>query len=60
VKAALQEGIDNKSFEKNETKHIIERPRTENRIRAKTAWNADTLRGDYADELDPRRVAVDE
>lgn len=51
VKAALQEGIDSKSLEKNETKHIIERPRTENRIRAKTAWNADTLRGDYADEL---------
>lgn len=51
VKAALQDGIDRKILDKNETKHIIERPRTENRIRAKTAWNADTLRGDYADEL---------
>lgn len=36
---------------KNETKHIIELPGTEHRIRAKTAWNADTLRGDYADDL---------
>ncbi len=36
---------------KNETLHIIERSGTENRIRAKTAWNADTLRGDYADVL---------
>ncbi len=36
---------------KNETLHIIERPGSENRIRAKTAWNADTLRGDYADIL---------
>jgi phage terminase large subunit-like protein len=36
---------------KNETLHVIERPGTEQRIRAKTAWNADTLRGDYADLL---------
>jgi len=36
---------------KNETLHVIERPRSENRIKAKTAWNADTLRGDYADVL---------
>jgi len=36
---------------KNETLHIIERSHSENRIRAKTAWNADTLRGDYADVL---------
>ena len=36
---------------KNETSHIIEVPGTERRIRAKTAWNANTLRGDYADDL---------
>ncbi len=36
---------------KNETEHVIEVPGTENRIKAKTAWNADTLRGDYADVL---------
>ena len=29
----------------------IELPGTEQRIRAKTAWNADTLRGDFADVL---------
>ena len=31
--------------------HYIELPGTKQRIRAKTAFNADTLRGDYADEL---------
>lgn len=51
VVRALQEAIDAKVFTKNETKHIIEREGTEQRIRAKTAWNADSLRGDYADEL---------
>lgn len=48
---ALEEPINAGVFRKNETKHIIERVGTENRIRAKTAWNADTLRGDYADVL---------
>lgn len=51
VTRALQELIDAKVFTKNETEHIIELKATEQRIRAKTAWNADTLRGDYADEL---------
>mgnify|MGYP001616489537 CR=1 FL=1 len=35
----------------NETERYIERIGTRNRIKAKTAWNADTLRGDYADLL---------
>jgi hypothetical protein len=48
---ALQEPIDAKVFYKNETEHIIELLGTEQRIKAKTAWNADTLRGDYADVL---------
>jgi hypothetical protein len=48
---ALQEPIDAGVLYKNETKHIIEVPGTKQRIRAKTAWNADTLRGDYADDL---------
>jgi hypothetical protein len=48
---ALDEPIDAGVFYKNETKHIIERTGTEQRIRGKTAWSADTLRGDYADEL---------
>lgn len=51
VKRALQEPIDNGIFTKNETMHFVELPGTKQRIRAKTAFNADTLRGDYADEL---------
>lgn len=51
VTRALSEPIEADVFYKNETKHIIEKLGTEQRIRAKTAWNADTLRGDYGDEL---------
>ncbi len=51
VTRALQEPIDAGVFYKNETEHVIELRTTEQRIRAKTAWNADTLRGDYADVL---------
>lgn len=51
VTRALHEPIEAGIFYKNETRHIIELPGTEQRIRAKTCWNADTLRGDYADEL---------
>lgn len=51
IKAALLKPIEDKMLYKNETKHIIEIPNTKQRIRAKTAWNADTLRGDYADVL---------
>src|SRR5260221_11511538 len=50
-KRALREPLDAGVFYKNETRHIIELPGTEQRIRAKTAWDADTLRGDYADIL---------
>jgi Terminase RNaseH-like domain len=48
---ALEAPLDAGIFTKNETQHIIELPGTEQRIRAKTAWNADTLRGDYCDYL---------
>lgn len=51
VKRALAEPIAAGHLVKNETDHIIEVPNTKQRIRAKTAWNADTLRGDYADLL---------
>lgn len=51
IKLALAEPIDAGVLYKNESLHIIETPGTENRIRAKTAWNADTLRGDFADDL---------
>ena len=48
---SLQPAIDKGVFYKNETEHFIERRGTEQRIKAKTAWNADSLRGDYADLL---------
>lgn len=48
---ALHEPIAAGVYYKNETEHVIELLGTEQRIRAKTAWNADTLRGDYADLL---------
>lgn len=51
VTAILKEGIENKVYYKNETSHVVELPGTETRIRAKTAWDADSLRGDYADVL---------
>jgi len=38
-------------YKKNESEQFIEKPFTENRIKAKTAWNANTMRGDYADDL---------
>ena len=48
---SLAEPIQDGVLYKNETERIIEVPETKQRIRAKTAWNADTLRGDYADLL---------
>lgn len=49
VSISLAEPIEAKVFIKNETEHFIERPGTLNRIKAKTAWGADMLRGDYGD-----------
>lgn len=51
VTQALAAPIADGTLYKNETLHIVEVPGTQTRIRAKTAWNADTLRGDYADLL---------
>lgn len=51
VKRALQPAISARIFKINETERYIEKSGTENRIKAKTAWNANTLRGDYADFL---------
>lgn len=51
IKAAFTDAIDSGAVYKNETKHVLEIPGTKTRIRAKTAWNAETLRGDYADLL---------
>lgn len=51
VKSALQKPISKKQIYKNETKHILELRGTTTRIKCKTAYDADTLRGDYADLL---------
>jgi len=51
VKLALAEPLQRGILYKNESRHVIEVPGTEQRIRAKTCWNADSLRGDYADFL---------
>jgi hypothetical protein len=51
VKLALAPAIEAGSVIKNETRRYIEEPGTERRLRCKTAFNADTLRGDYADLL---------
>ena len=51
IKLALKDGLDKGLLHKNESLHSIEVPGTKNRLRAKTAWNADTLRGDYTDYL---------
>ena len=51
IKQALGALCDEGVLYKNETSHIVEVPNTKNRIRCKTAWNADTLRGDFADYL---------
>lgn len=51
VTSILAELIQQKIFIKNESEKYIELPGTQQRIKAKTAWNADSLRGDYADVL---------
>jgi hypothetical protein len=51
VKNALWPLIQAGIFAKNETEHTIERTGTKQRIKGKTAWNSDMLRGDYSDLL---------
>lgn len=51
VKRALAEPIDAGIYKKNEIEHTIELVGTKSRLKGKTAWNADMLRGDYADFL---------
>ena len=51
VSEALAEPIEAGVYKKSLVKHQISLPGTKQAIRAKTAWNADTLRGDFADEL---------
>lgn len=51
VTTALGEAIQAGAFVLNKSERYIEKPGTLNRIKAKTAWDADSLRGDYADLL---------
>lgn len=51
IKVAFQEPIELGVFIKNESSHTLIHPTLGWRIKAKTAWNADTLRGDWADVL---------
>lgn len=51
VSTALASLIDAGVFTKSEIEHTMERPFTRQRLKARTAWNADALRGDYADLL---------
>jgi hypothetical protein len=44
---SLRELINAGRVYKNETEHVIEFRGTDNRIKGKTAWNADSLRGDW-------------
>ncbi|MFA6307071.1 MAG: hypothetical protein WC639_04680 [Patescibacteria group bacterium] len=48
---ALREPIEAGVYKKNESDHSITLSGTKQSIKAKTAWNADTLRGDFADLL---------
>lgn len=51
IVTALAEAIQAGVYTLNKSERYIERPGTLNRIKAKTAWDADSLRGDYADLL---------
>lgn len=51
VKHILRETLDAGVYRKSENECFIELEGTRQRIKAKTAWNADSLRGDFADLL---------
>ena len=51
IKKALEDPVAQKILYKHETEHYIELRGTKQRLTAKTAWNADGFRGDYADDL---------
>lgn len=51
VKLALFPLVDAGVYKFNQSERWIEKAGTQNRIKAKTAWDADSLRGDYADLL---------
>ncbi len=51
ITRALYEPVKAGIYYQNKTEHFIELLGTEQRIKAKTAWDADSLRGDYGDVL---------
>ena len=51
VTRALEEPIARGLFKMNQSERTIEKVGTEQRIKAKTMWNANTARGDYGDEV---------
>lgn len=51
IKNIFADAIQARVFLKNEAMKTLEKPGTHARIKAKTAWNADTMRGDFADLL---------
>ena len=51
VKHSLRDAIGGGVVKVNETEHTIEEVGTERRIKGKTAWNVDTLRGSWATKL---------
>ena len=51
ITTTLDEAIRAGAYVLNKTERYIERPGTKNRIKAKTAWDADSMRGDFADLL---------
>ncbi len=51
VSQASGEAIQGGGVDQNKSRHIIEPPNPKIRVRGKTAWNSDTMRGDYADVL---------
>ena len=51
IKRALMPLIETGVYKKDESERYVEKVGTKNRIKAKTAWAADSLRGDYGDLL---------
>ena len=61
IKRTFAEPIDAGVYHVNETEHVLEKPLlrsryrvripSPNRIRCKTAWHEDSMRGDFGDEL---------
>lgn len=51
ITRSLEEPVTAGIFKKNESSRFIELVGTEQRIKAVTAWNPDTARGDYGDDV---------